>query len=306
MSEAGAAPVTPSAPQAPPQTAPEAPDTGAPDAALPDKPTAAEIRKWKLKVDGAEVEVDEAELTRGYERAKGSHKRFEEANKLRKEVEAREADFAKTVDLVRNPATSAKALTRLLGEEGLYKLAESVIMQRLELDAMPEPERKRRAQMTERERQIEAEEQRIAAREAEVKRRQEADLQRQAQEHQARFTKEWPGLLREAGVPPSRHAMQRMASTMRTALDNGIDMTEREVAQTVAEELRAEYAEMGQDPATLTKLLGPAADKVRQATIDATANGPGRRPPAEQPAPRAPRPTQEPLTLEALRKKYAR
>ena len=43
-------------------------------------------RRFKVKVDDAEEEVDEQELLRGYQKAKSSDKRFQEASRLRQEA----------------------------------------------------------------------------------------------------------------------------------------------------------------------------------------------------------------------------
>jgi hypothetical protein len=45
-----------------------------------------EPKKWKVKIDQEEAEVDEQELVRGYQRAKSANKRFEEASRLYKEA----------------------------------------------------------------------------------------------------------------------------------------------------------------------------------------------------------------------------
>lgn len=302
----------PSAPTSAPQQPPVAPpDAGAADTPPPDA-TPAEIRKWKVKVDGTEAEVDETELLRGYERSKGAHKRFEEAARERKAVEAEKAEIGRLYDMIRKPETRDRALTKLLGgEAALYELAESVLIRKLEHDALPEPERKRRAQMTERERAIEAEEQRIAAREEAIRRKNEEATNARAKELQQGFLKEWPELLKRAGVPSSRIAINRMASTMREAISNGLDMTAQEAAEIVAEELRAEYRDLASsaDPDTLTRLLGDGAEKVRAASLAKVQAQPGRTAPKEQPTRAsggqyAPAPVR--LSMEELRKRWQR
>src|SRR5512138_624677 len=45
-------------------------------------------KKYRLKVDGEEIEVDETELTRGYSRAKAANKKFEEAASMRKDMQS--------------------------------------------------------------------------------------------------------------------------------------------------------------------------------------------------------------------------
>lgn len=316
MSEAAAPtsqPTTtaPSAQQ--PQAAPSKPDTPTGDGgerASPETVAEAAIRRHKVKIDGVELEVDEPELVKNYERSKASYKRFEEAAKKLKEVEARERELTETLRMARDPKMRADALAHLLGgREQLEAFAQDLIVQRLEWDALPEPERKRRSEMTERERKIADEERRIAEREAAVKKRQEAELAAEAERMQAEFVKTWPDLLRKAGAPSSRHAMSRMASVMREALEVGADITPAEAAQRVAEEIRAEVRELASasDPDTLRSLLGDGAEKIRASQVADVRAQPGRVPPKEQPpARREPVEQRRALTTEELRRKYAR
>lgn len=302
---------TPSAQQ--PQAAPSKPDTPTGEGgerASPETVAEAAIRRHKVKIDGVELEVDEPELVKNYERSKASYKRFEEAAKKLKEVEARERELTETLRMARDPKMRADALAHLLGgREQLEAFAQDLIVQRLEWDALPEPERKRRSEMTERERKIVDEERRIAEREAAVKRRQEAELAAEAERMQAEFVKTWPDLLRKAGAPSSRHAMSRMASVMREALEVGADITPAEAAQRVAEEIRAEVRELASasDPDTLRSLLGDGAEKIRASQVADVRAQPGRVPPKEQPpARREPVEQRRALTTEELRRKYAR
>lgn len=316
MSETAAATPTsqPTTPSAQPQAAQGQPDTPAGDGgekrASPETATEAAIRRHKVKIDGAELEVDEPELVKSYERSKASYKRFEEAAKKLKEVEARERELTETLRMARDPKMRADALAHLLGgREELERFAQDLIVQRLEWDALPEPERKRRSEMTERERKIADEERRIAEREAAVKKRREAELAAESERMQAEFIKTWPDMLRKAGAPSSRHAMSRMASVMREALEVGADITPAEAAQRVAEEIRAEVRELASasDPDTLRSLLGDGAEKVRAAQVADVRAQPGRTPPREQPpARREPVEHRRPMTTEELRRKFAR
>lgn len=316
MSETAAAAPTSqptTTPSAQPQAAPSKPDTPAAEGGeRASQETAAEaaIRRHKVKIDGAELEVDEPELVKSYERSKASYKRFEEAAKKLKEVEARERELTETLRMARDPKMRTDALAHLLGgREALERFAQDLIVERLEWDALPEPERKRRSEMTERERKIADEERRISEREAAVKKRREAELAAESERMQAEFVRTWPDMLRKAGAPSSRHAMSRMASVMREALEVGADITPAEAAQRVAEEIRAEVRELASasDPDTLRSLLGDGAEKVRAAQVADVRAQPGRTPPREQPpARREPVEQRRPLTTEELRRKYSR
>ncbi len=69
---------TPSGASAPEQTAPSA---------APTVPTDAEIRKFKVKVDGKELEVDERTLTRDYQKYKSADNKFQQAAELIKHAD---------------------------------------------------------------------------------------------------------------------------------------------------------------------------------------------------------------------------
>lgn len=319
MSETASIATTPTPATAPPAAATETapPSEAAPTQTTDEQPfdldavwEKAKAAKRKIVVDGEEIEDTLEGHLKNTSKSKAAHKRFEEAHKLRAEVEKRETELAQTIQLLRDPRTSERALARLLGsDDALYQMAERVVVKRLELDALPEPERKRRSQMSERERAIEAEERALAQREAEIKTKRDAEVQRQAQEYQERFAREFPEHLRAAGIPPSRHAIARMASTMREALSHGVDMDAREAAQIVAEEIRAEYAAIAKDAdgETLSRLLGDGAEKVRAAKLAAVQQQPGAVAPKQQPTPRAaPREASKPTTIEELRRRWSR
>lgn len=268
--------------------------------------TASEARRHKVTVDGEELEVDEAELLRGYSRTRAANKRFEEAAKTRKELEAsraeiasREREFTETIRMVRDPRTRAEAITRLLGgEDALAELATDVLVKRMEWEALPKEERERRSKMTEREKALVEEERKIEAREKALRERHEREVETRAKALQAEYTKIFPVALTKAGAPSTPAAVQRLARTMSDALEAGSPLTVDEAAQIVAEDIREEVRAIssGADPKTLRALLGDSAEKLRTAELDALRAQPGRS--APQPAKR-----EEPPQLRASRER---
>lgn len=265
------------------------------------------IRKHKVKIDGQELEVDEPELLKSYERSKASYKRFEEAARLKREVEARERELTETLQLLRSPKHRVEAIARLLGgEDALADMATDVLMKRMEWESLPEPERRRRSEMTEREKRIEEEERRLAAREEAARKKRDAEVAAEAERMQQEWMRTWPDILKKAGAPPSRGAIARMAGVMKEALEIGVDLTPQEAAQRVAEEIREEMRAIASDadPEQLRTLLGPGADKIRAAEVATARAQPGRIPPKEQPPQRREAQRQPQLvTTEYLRKK---
>lgn len=87
--------------------------------------TPAEARKLKIKFDGVETEVDEEEVIKGYQKATGADKKFQEAAKLKREadkaVKTQEAQFEALLQdedfllkLAQNGYNLDKALTKFL------------------------------------------------------------------------------------------------------------------------------------------------------------------------------------------------
>ena len=72
---------------------------------------APEVRRHKVKVDGEELEVDEATLLKDYQLARASHARMQEAARLRQEAEAQVAQIRALAEQTRqDPRTIFKAL----------------------------------------------------------------------------------------------------------------------------------------------------------------------------------------------------
>jgi len=89
--------------------------------------------KFKIPVDGQEVEVDLDELKRGYSHARAANKRMQEAAAIRKAEEARKQRALKG-DLDWLEELGAP-------EEQILKWAEQKLLKKIEFESMPEAER---------------------------------------------------------------------------------------------------------------------------------------------------------------------
>lgn len=90
-------------------------------------------QKYKIPVDGQEVEVDLEELKRGYSHARAANKRMQEAAQIRKAEEARKARAARgDFDFFQELGAS---------EEQMLKWAEQKLLKKIEFESMPESER---------------------------------------------------------------------------------------------------------------------------------------------------------------------
>lgn len=94
--------------------------------------------KFKIPIDGSEVEVDLEELKRGYSHARAANKRMQEAAQIRKAEEARRAKAkAGEFDWLNEFAED---------EEKVIRWAEKKLLSKMEYDALPEAEKQLRAE----------------------------------------------------------------------------------------------------------------------------------------------------------------
>ena len=108
------------------------------------KEQAKAIAKFKVKVDGQEMEVDENELKRSYAHAKAAAKRMEEASEMRKSYQLQiqiAEGFEKWID---NVKTNPEALFSLAEQLGLDvdDIAMKRAAERLKYEYMDESERR--------------------------------------------------------------------------------------------------------------------------------------------------------------------
>lgn len=164
------------------------------------------IAKFKVKVDGQELEVDENELKRSYAHSKAASKRMEEAAEMRKSYQRQiqiAEGFEKWIDNVRSNPEALFSLAEQLGLD-VDDIAMRRAAERLKYEYMDEPQR--RAHDNERE----------LTRYKQLEQRQ-ADAQRQYQEQQyvakARESveSEFVDFFTETGVKPTPTMLARIA-----------------------------------------------------------------------------------------------
>lgn len=94
------------------------------------------VEKYKVKLDEAEEEVDLEELKRGYQKAKVSDKRFQEAAALRKQVDDLVAGLSK------GDKTVLKQLWDVIPDETRRQVSEETLLDWIKVQQMPEGDRK--------------------------------------------------------------------------------------------------------------------------------------------------------------------
>lgn len=172
----------------------------------PKKEQAKALTKYKVKVDGEELEVDEAELKRSYAHSKAAAKRMEEASEMRKSYQRQiqiAEGFEKWIDNVRSNPEALFSLAEQLGLD-VDDIAMRRAAERLKYEYMDDNQR--RAYDNERE----------LTRYKQLEQRQ-ADAQRQYQEQQyvakARESveSEFVDFFTETGVKPTPTMLARIA-----------------------------------------------------------------------------------------------
>lgn len=216
------------------------------------KEAAAEaLRKFKVKVDGEELEVDEDELKRGYSHQKAANKLFQEAKMGRKQAE----EF---VMMMRDPKTFFETAKKL-GHDP-RELAEKYLANQLE-DELMDPKDKELRELKEFKTQKERDE-------AEAKQKEEQKL---VETLKTKFAKEYSdqfvGALQQSGLPPTKNTVGRMASYISRAAGIGFKMSADDAARLVKEDLAMEHRAIigDSDGEVLIKYLGEdITNKVRK------------------------------------------
>lgn len=226
-----------------------APESGKPSVSTPDPKPAAPPppRRLKVKVDGEETEVDEAELLRGYQTSRAAAKRMEEVARQRKEVEA-----AQRALKARLEAPEVKAIMAEMGlddpEDAIAILRARKLVEREQMS----PEQ--RALADERRRREEAERKYFEKEKAETKARTDAETRAEIQ----RINIEIPEAAAKVGLPKSPRAGQLVIGHMLKMIEAGEVANAHEAARYAMDVIRAEHRDLtaSMDDAQLEAYLG--------------------------------------------------
>ena len=251
----GGAPATPvdtntAAKDAAQPTGAATPESGGAQAGATAAAAAEAMRKYKLKVDGQEVEVDEEELKRGYTHQKAANKKLQEGLKAKRQAEefiSMMKDKGKLMEAIKKLGHDPRALS----EEYLASILE---------EEMLDP----------REKELKSAKARLKAYEDLEKKQKEAK-QKEADDQMKRkfsedYSKQFIDALKTTGLPPTKTMVAEMAKYIKRAADMKFEMTAEEAAKLVKEDQETHYRNLfGEaDPETLARLLGePGLQKVR-------------------------------------------
>lgn len=291
----------PSASPSPAPTATSTPAPAAPAAAEPKAPAAApepkpEPRRFKVKVDGQELELPEEEVLRGYQRAAAAQRRFDEVSRLKKEIEEREAAMKARYQDPRIAALKQRDPS-LTDDDALAVIKAQELFERQQMS----PEQ--RALADERKRREELESKLKAEEEAKAQAAEQAELR----VHTERLNKSIPEAAKKIGLPATPRAGKIMLEHMLSMAKAGIPPDPVDAAQYAHDTLRAESSALLRDMSDdqVVKFLGP--DVVKRINAYSVAQVRGQTQPAPAPQAEAPKPKEPPrmLTPAEWRAKYA-
>lgn len=242
-----------------------------------------------VKVDGQPQRLKVRDVLSEYSLRTTSHKRLEEAAKLRKEADSDKAQVKQLVELLRDP-------------DGMVAVAEQMgislaaLRDRIERELSTPDDVKRMRSIEQREKAIEARER--AEREAREKARMDAETRQWVE----RERKEMTGAIEAAGLPKTPQVMGMIAKVKLAALDAGVTLTASEAAETVREELRALVGGVvsASEPDALRSLLGDKLEAVRKSEVERAVAGRNAALPAVSKKRTQPNPNPPPRKLSAL------
>jgi hypothetical protein len=213
-------------------------------------------RKYKVKLDGQELEVDEDELLRGYQLRKVSDKRLEEGVNARKQAEA----------LLHMLKTDPK---RVLSDPRIgvdvKKFAEDIIYQQIQEEMMT-PEQRELSQYKRRVAEYEAQQAKIKQQEA-IKEQEMLYSQRRDA-----YAKDISEALADSGLPKNDFTVNRVIHHMTKAIKSGFGkVTARDVMDLVhtdyVKDIKSLFGSSSEE--TLMKLLGDeVSSKIRNYDIN--------------------------------------
>lgn len=188
-------------------------------------------KKFNLKVDGKEVEkeidlANEAELVKILQMAEMANKRASEAAELRKSEMQRNQDLEGFLQMLKeNP----KSILEYMGHD-IKGFAEKVLEEEIEKMKMS-PEQK---QIAELQKQLEAKEKAEAQSKQEMERQQ---MEAMRAKYAAEYEKDLMEALDTGSLPRNPEVVHRMTNYMRIALQNGIQLSFKDIIPLVKDKL---------------------------------------------------------------------
>jgi antitoxin component of RelBE/YafQ-DinJ toxin-antitoxin module len=198
-------------------------------------------RVFKVKVDGNDMDIDEATLVRDYQTSQSSNKRFQEASQTRAQAE----------EVLKLFKENPKKAFEKLGINA-KDFAEMVLNEHMENEMLSPEQRQLR--------DYKAQLDQIAA---DNKKTEDGKQQEEATRLEAHYLADWDrqftDVLGTAGLPKNANTVRSMAYYMKVALDNGFnDITPAQVVSYVRADYQNSIKELfgSADENTLLSFLG--------------------------------------------------
>ena len=216
-----------------------------------EKPEAAQPKRYKVKVDGQELEVDESELLRGYSHQRAANKKLQEGVALRKQAE-------QLIELMKDPSKLWE-ITEKLGHDP-RALAEQLLAQKIE-DELLDPKEK---EFRDAQRKLKAYEE-IERKQKEMQ--EQKIVEEMKAKYQQEYTQAFVSALQQEQLPATKNTIAEMAKYISRSAKLGYELTAVEAAKLVKEDIVTAQRNLigNADGETLIKLLGEdLANKVRE------------------------------------------
>lgn len=216
-------------------------------------------RKYKVKVDGEEAEVDEDELISNYQLRKSSDKRFQEGIQARKQAE----EFIKLLK-----TDPAKVFSHPAIGSDFKEIAEQFLLNEMQNEMMSDEER----QLVEYKQKLAKyeEQERTTKEQAEAKQKEEV-----RNKYADDYNKQITGALETSGLPKTEFTVQRMIHYMAKGLEKGYELSANDVTDLVRRDYirdtKALYS--GLDAEALMQIMGDdVASKIRKFDLNKIKN----------------------------------
>jgi len=200
------------------------------------------IRKFKVKVDGEELEIDEATLLSDYQTKRAADKRFQEAAKMRKQAE-------EVIRLLKTDPRAALKHPAIQADE--RALAEAILAEQLEEELLDPKDKQIK--------QLQRELKNKAETEAKAKAEQEAQQLSAAEaQYVESYQRDISAALTTAGIPITNATVRSMTGYLQNALEAGYDMQPAQVVDLVKQDYQKQLKELfsASDATTIAALLG--------------------------------------------------
>lgn len=222
-------------------------------------------QRFKVKIDDEELEVDQDEVVKGYQKAQASTKRFQEASRIKKEAEELREQ------MLQNPFA---ALSDKMDKKQLREMTEQWLLEQLNEDQLsPEQRRLRELEAKEKAWQEEREDRERKAAESKL----QEDASRAAQEYEKQFV----SALEARDLPKSFATIKKMAYHIRNAAQNNYELSVDEAADLVQDEVQNDIRDLVGKLNTeqILKILGKdVADKIRKHDVSKLKNPTSKAP----------------------------